>query len=50
MNLAAIALLGGWAFGALRDYEASAARGVDPSFHAPGSAYLPERLRTDVWV
>ena len=50
MNLAAITLLGRWAFGALRDYEASTARGVDPTFHAPDNAYLPEPLRTDVWV
>ncbi|WP_194898273.1 alanine/glycine:cation symporter family protein [Catenulispora pinisilvae] len=50
MNLAAIVLLGRWAFGALRDYEAARAAGADPSFHAPGNEYLPGSLRTDVWV
>lgn len=50
MNLAAIVLLGRWAFGALRDYEAGRAAGADPSFHAPGNEYLPGSLRTDVWV
>jgi alanine or glycine:cation symporter, AGCS family len=49
VNLVAIVLLGKWAFGALRDYEASKRRGADPAFVAAGNQYLPGELRTEVW-
>jgi AGCS family alanine or glycine:cation symporter len=49
VNLVAIVLLGSWAFGALRDFEASVGDGEDPAFSGSGNRYLPGELRTDVW-
>jgi AGCS family alanine or glycine:cation symporter len=49
VNLVAIVLLGRWAFGALKDFEAATARGQDPAFTAPGNPYLPGELVTEVW-
>lgn len=46
VNLVAILLLGKWAIGALRDYEAS---GGAP-FVAIDNPHLPGRLDTDIWT
>lgn len=49
-NLVAIIWLYRWGVGALRDYEAQQAAGVQvPVFRAQGSPHLPAGLRTDVW-
>ena len=47
INLVAIILLGKWAFGALRDYEAGT--GAEP-FVATDNPHLPGVLDTDIWV
>jgi len=49
VNLVAITLLGKWAFGALRDFEAAKQRGVNPEFSARDNPYLPGELPTKVW-
>ncbi|WEL93658.1 sodium:alanine symporter family protein, partial [Tsukamurella tyrosinosolvens] len=49
VNLIAIALLGKWAFGALRDYDAMTKRGVDDRFVGRGNPNLPGDLPGDVW-
>ena len=49
VNLVAIALLGTWAFGALRDYDAMTKRGVDERFVGRGNPNLPGDLPGDVW-
>ncbi len=47
INLVAIILLGKWAFGVLRDFEAS--KGGKP-FIATDNPHLPGSLETDIWV
>lgn len=47
INLVAIILLGKWAFGLLRDYEAGKGR---TAFIATGNPFLPGTLETDIWV
>ncbi|WP_019201173.1 sodium:alanine symporter family protein [Tsukamurella sp. 1534] len=49
VNLVAIAMLGRWAFGALRDYDAMRARGADDRFVGRGNPHLPGDLPGDVW-
>lgn len=46
INLVAILLLGKWAFGALKDFEAN----PDGHFVAAGNQFLPEELDTEIWV
>lgn len=46
INLVAIVLLGKWALGALRDFEAN----PDGRFIAPGNRHLPRELDTEIWV
>jgi hypothetical protein len=48
INLVAILRLGGWATGALRDWERQRALGVSPAFD-PTSADLPRPLESDAW-
>ncbi len=50
VNLVAIVLLGRWAIGALRDYEAQTRRHVDPVFRTVGNPYLPGDLPDSVWA
>ncbi|WP_392399218.1 alanine/glycine:cation symporter family protein [Actinotignum urinale] len=49
VNLGAILLLGKWAFGALRDYEAQRSKGETPIFCSVNNPHLPGELPTDVW-
>ncbi|GIJ00545.1 AGCS family alanine or glycine:cation symporter [Sediminihabitans luteus] len=49
VNLVAIALLGRWAFGALRDFEAMRRAGRDDPFVGVGNPHLPGDLPGDVW-
>ncbi|WP_338673565.1 sodium:alanine symporter family protein [Streptomyces sp. SCSIO 30461] len=49
INLLAIGLLGGWAFGLLRDFDRSRREGRDPVFTAEGNPDLPRPLDTEVW-
>lgn len=46
INLVAIVLLGKWALGALRDFEAN----PEGRFVAPGNTHLPAALDTEIWV
>ena len=46
INLVAIVLLGKWAMGALRDFEAN----PDGAFIAAGNHHLPAELETEIWV
>lgn len=46
INLVAIILLGKWAFGALKDFEAN----PNGHFVAAGNKYLPSELETEIWV
>ncbi|WP_194949480.1 alanine/glycine:cation symporter family protein [Actinomyces trachealis] len=49
-NLVALVRLYRWGVGALRDYEAQRAAGVEsPVFRAQGNPHLPAELQTDVW-
>lgn len=51
INLVAIVLLGRWALGALRDWEAQKAAGVArPVFRATGNPHLPGDLPGEVWA
>ncbi len=50
VNLTAILLLGKWAKGLLRDYEASRKAGRDPVFIATNNEFLPGELPGDVWT
>ncbi|WP_226913462.1 alanine/glycine:cation symporter family protein [Gephyromycinifex aptenodytis] len=50
LNLVCATMLGGWAFGALRDYDRQRKNGVAaPRFVATGNTDLPGELRTQVW-
>ncbi|GAB3131110.1 alanine/glycine:cation symporter family protein [Tsukamurella serpentis] len=49
VNLIAITLLGRWAFGALRDYDAMRRSGQDVRFVGRGNPHLPGDLPGDVW-
>ncbi|HEY1622728.1 MAG TPA: alanine/glycine:cation symporter family protein [Streptosporangiaceae bacterium] len=49
VNLTAIVLLSRWAFGALKDYDASLAAGLQPRFTLTGNPRLPAGLRSDAW-
>lgn len=49
VNLVAIALLGKWAFGALRDYEHQLRSGVDDEIFVDGNKFMPGTLPGDVW-
>ncbi|EEJ53568.1 Na+/alanine symporter [Mobiluncus mulieris] len=49
VNLAALVLLGKWAVGALRDYEAQRREGKTPVFCSRNNSYLPGVLPTEVW-
>lgn len=51
VNLVAISLLGKWAFGALRDYEAKVREGrSDDRFVGAGNPLLPGDLPGDIWA
>ncbi|WP_315501761.1 alanine/glycine:cation symporter family protein [Actinomyces radicidentis] len=51
LNLIAIVALSRWVGGALRDWEAQRAAGVEaPRFVATGNRYLPGELEGDVWA
>lgn len=49
VNLAALVLLGKWAVGALRDYEAQRRAGQTPVFCSVDNPHLPGVLPTEVW-
>jgi len=49
VNLVAIALLGKWAFGALRDYEHQLRSGSGVQDFVDGNRFMPGRLPGDVW-
>ncbi|PYE19869.1 AGCS family alanine or glycine:cation symporter [Williamsia limnetica] len=49
VNLIAILLLGKWAFGALKDFEAMRKLGRDDRFVGRGNKYLPGDLPGHVW-
>ena len=49
VNLVAIALLGKWAFGALRDYEHQLRSGADDQVFVDGNRFMPGELPGDVW-
>ena len=46
INLVAIILLGKWAMGALRDFEAN----PEGAFGATGNPHRPAPLETEIWV
>ena len=51
LNLIAIVALSRWVAGALRDWEAQRAAGVEaPRFVATGNRFLPRELDGDVWA
>lgn len=49
VNLVAILLLGRWAFGALKDFEAGTRVSPPPRFRAGDNPHLPGRLATEAW-
>lgn len=49
VNLVAIMLLGKWAIGTLRDFEAALGRTEVPRFRAEDNPHLPGELTTEVW-
>lgn len=49
VNLVALVMLGKWAVGALRDYEAQRKAGKKPVFCSLNNPYLPGTLPTEVW-
>jgi AGCS family alanine or glycine:cation symporter len=49
INLTGILLLGRWAFGCLKDFEAARKAGRAPVFRSTDNPHLPGELPTEVW-